>query len=246
MVTSDITKIGAVIFDGDDTLWDSQSLYEDVKNQFTAIMEEQRLDGSEALELLEQLDAENVARIGFLKQRFPQSMVQTYEAISKKYGRPIDSHTVGKLRALGNLIFCRTPTIFPETLPVLKHLSCNFMLVLATKGDVAVQRQRLKALSLEPYFDFVFIFPRKTEVEYQEIVERLNFSPSDIWVVGNSVKSDINPALRLGLKSVLVSHPTWRYEDEPLENGSVAVITSLPELLPLLDKHKNQQSQLSD
>lgn len=246
MVTSEGPKVSAIILDGDDTLWDSQALYEDVKARFATSVEEEGFNSSEALELLDQIDTNNVAIMSFSKARFPQSMVETYEILCRKSGKPTNSRVVCKIKSLGNLVFQRTPTLFPETLVVLRLLTHDFMLVLATKGDPTVQRQRLKGLGLESYFDLVFILPQKTEIEYREIIKQLSLPPDEIWVVGNSVRSDINPALRLGLKSVLISRPTWRYEDEPLESEPLAVIASLVELLPLLNKHNGNQNQLSD
>jgi putative hydrolase of the HAD superfamily len=73
----------------------------------------------------------------------------------------------------------------------------------------------------------VYILPRKTEQEYLQILDAWGVAPVDAWAVGNSVRSDINPALRVGIRAVWIARPTWLYEEASLLPGDVIKVHSL-------------------
>src|SRR5690606_6643758 len=93
----------------------------------------------------------------------------------------------------------------------------NHTLYLLTKGHEVEQRPKIERSGLESRFEAVIITPEKTPATYQETVDRLDIDPSKTWMIGNSPRSDINPALAAGLNAVYIPHPrTWHLEVEQL------------------------------
>ncbi|MGZ3676849.1 MAG: HAD hydrolase-like protein, partial [Ktedonobacterales bacterium] len=100
----------------------------------------------------------------------------------------------------------------------LSYLGPRHELILVTKGDVDEQQMKIDASGLAGYFRRAVIVAEKDVATYQSLVEELTVTPADGWMIGNSPRSDINPALAVGLNAVFVPHPhTWRLEHEELQ-----------------------------
>jgi putative hydrolase of the HAD superfamily len=166
----------------------------------------------------ETMDHSNVARLGFSRTRFPQSMRDTYEHFCADYSRPFDDATARRAYEIGLSVFQASPRIFPgvrQTLSMLRRR--NVRLLLATKGDRQVQRLRVSASGLRRYFHQVHIFDDKGVREYRRLLRQEHIEPSHAWSVGNSIKSDIKPALAVGLNAIWIPRETWIYEAADFE-----------------------------
>ena len=118
---------------------------------------------------------------------------------------------------------------------VLGQLRTHYRLILATKGDTEVQSMKIKESNLGSYFDRTYIFDQKTERELNLIIEENELSRAESWVVGNSLRSDINPALRIGLRAIWIPHYTWDYEEAKYEDSrDLFIVDSLEDCLQIL------------
>lgn len=204
-----------IIFDGDDTLWSTMPLYDIAKQRFAGAVAELIPSATEAVERLDAVDHDNVARLGFSRERFPRSMIETYRILCHEAGRIPDSAVEAQLADAARAVFTSPIVPFPDAIDALGSLAPRFELVLATKGDPQVQAQRLMQSQLGGFFSKAHILVDKTEQEFCAILAAHAYEPKAAWSVGNSVRSDINPALRAGLSAVLIPRSTWQYEDEP-------------------------------
>ncbi len=105
----------------------------------------------------------------------------------------------------------------PEVPQTLQHLSTRHRLILVTKGALAEQGGKIERSGLKGYFAATEIVAEKNPAAYHTLVEKHELAPASTWMVGNSPKSDINPALAAGLNAVFVPHgDTWILEHEEL------------------------------
>lgn len=122
-----------------------------------------------------------------------------------------------------------------ETLEILKQ-SKRYQLVVATKGDLLNQQRKLQRSGLSPYFDHVEIMSDKTEKEYAKLIENLRITPNQFLMVGNSLKSDIQPVLALGGYAMHIPFEImWQHEVvEHFEHPRLYQLKKLGELTKLL------------
>jgi putative hydrolase of the HAD superfamily len=102
----------------------------------------------------------------------------------------------------------------------LAELAGRHELTLFTKGHPEEQRMKVDRSGLGRYFGHTAIVKEKDAPAYRRLVEERGFRAAETWMIGNSPKSDINPALEAGLNAVLVPHPhTWVLEHQDLREG---------------------------
>jgi putative hydrolase of the HAD superfamily len=79
---------------------------------------------------------------------------------------------------------------------------------------------------LEPFFSTTAVVHEKAEETYRAIVQDRQLDPARTWMIGNSPRSDINPALAAGLNAVFIPHEhTWRLEKEEIVPGGGRLLT---------------------
>ena len=228
-------KANAVIFDGDDTLWETQPLYDAAKRDFASLLHQEGIEyRGDVVALLDEIDAEQVSSEGFSKGRFARSMLHTYERLCRIQGVEPKEDVKAKLRSIGLSVFENVPMLYPDVIEALIVLRPTHTLVLATKGDPDVQLCRISSLGVGSYFDKVCILDRKTEAEYLTIVRDIGVSDSRVWVVGNSIKSDINPAIRAGLRAIWIPRGHWAYEIEEREPQPIFTVDSIADAVSII------------
>ena len=226
----------AVIFDGDDTLWLTQWLYDQAEQETRLIVESTGLDGDRWQEICKERDLANVARFGFNSGRFPTSVVAAYAQLCEESGVPVRLDAVRDLMQAASSMFRRKAPVVGGAVNVLTELRPEYQLVLLTKGDPAVQRKRIRDSGLERFFDAIVIVPDKNTDVFRTICAEINADPAKSWSVGNSLPSDIAPALSAGMRGVLVDANSWDYEkrDPGQLAGKFERIARLRELPALL------------
>lgn len=232
-----ISKKGVIIFDGDDTLWRTQELYDSAKAHFEKFMRRQGFFKDNIIQLLDELDAKRVEIAKFSKTRFFESMLIAYAIFCGKHNKKWDISIESKIKQLGHSIFAPA-RLYDESMPTLKMLYKYFSLILFTSGDEEIQKEKIESLGkkFKAFFSEVYIPEIKNEKELKKIINGLNIPIKKIWVVGNSIKSDINPALRLGLKTILIPRGIWEYEESELYSNDFVVVNSLKEATEVIMK----------
>ena len=219
MATSQRTRpslIGAgngralVVFDADDTLWFTEPLYDTARDACRSIVEANGFDG-EAWENWErQIDVANVARFGLSKERFPTSCVEAYFEIAGKRAR---SDVAAAVAVTAKRVFAEPAPLAVGVPDVLQELGNDFRLVLLTQGDAEVQERRIHDARLQSIFSQVRIIERKTIETFRQLLAEDGRPAGSTWSVGNSLASDINPALRLGMNAIWIPARVWEYEN---------------------------------
>ncbi len=225
-----------IIFDGDDTLWETSVFYNEAKASFFNEMSSLGFDIEEVKPTFEKTDIANIKKLGFTKLRFPTSMADTYVYFCKKYGIDNKSEISRKFEALGKSVFERKPIILDQAEFVLKKAKSQYKLILATKGDLEIQQLKITHSGLAKHFNKIYILDDKTKKEFSQILRENNLENAKTWSVGNSLKSDIKPALQLGMKAIWIPHnETWNYEHETIPTSySFFQVNSLGQILEIL------------
>lgn len=202
-----------VVFDGDDTLWRTEPLYDEARQDARAVVAKAGADGAEWEELQRRIDVENVSILGFSPERFPTSCVQAYEQLCQRHHLIADPDLVARVRRAAQAVFERDPELFPGTRETLSLLRAQgFRLALLTKGDFSVQRRRVACSGLEELFDVVRIVAEKLPDTIRRVVAELGVSLENAWMVGNSMRSDVMPALEAGIRAIWIEAHVWEYE----------------------------------
>lgn len=211
-----------LLLDADDTLWENNIYFLDVTEQFLNVVEQHRIDREEARCFLTETERKNIPIHGYGSRSFGLSVVEAYHALVPAS----DAAVAEKLRALAYAIFEREHVeLLPGIEIALRHLSRDYRLVLVTKGDHDEQVRKLERSGLAEYFDSVEVVSEKSEETYRHLIDRLDLCPAETWMIGNSPRSDINPALAAGLNAVLIPHPsTWELEIEEVTQDAERLI----------------------
>ena len=188
----------------------------------------------EVLAKLDEIDIKNVFQYGFAKERYPYSLEETYEYFSQKNGEKVDLDLKKKIERLGWQVFERTPELVDDVYHVLGILSQKYFLILATLGDPQIQEKKLQLTGLKKYFSVIYVLRYKNIEEYQNILREHKLKKKDTWIVGNSIRSDLNPALKLGINCILIPCLTWKFEEEKPISEDFLQLSSLKELLNYL------------
>ena len=211
-------KRGAVIFDGDDTLWETEPLYDAARNQARTVVEASGLDGAGWERLQKEIDEENFGLLGLAVGRFPLSCAQAYERIAERAHGHYDPATRRAVVEAAESVFVSLAVVSSDAEAVLEELRPDWTLILCTRGDSKVQERRLAASGLGIYFDQVSVVPHKDESTFLDLLDAAEAGPSESWSVGNSVRSDIVPALAAGMGAIWVPADVWAVEQsEPPE-----------------------------
>jgi putative hydrolase of the HAD superfamily len=211
----------AVVFDGDDTLWDTQVLYDMAKNEFFQVLGDLGFARDVVATKFAEIDVGNVERLGLSRLRFPTSMRQTYEFLCEATGEGVRDDVSAHVARIAGRVFESTPVVRPDAVEALSLIGAYYRLVLFTAGDEEVQWMRVRQSGLQSRFDVVEVLPQKTSETWARLLRSKGLRASATWSIGNSVRSDINPALDLGLRCVLVSGGGWEFERALIAKGHV-------------------------
>ncbi|AZL58899.1 HAD family hydrolase [Tabrizicola piscis] len=225
-----LTTIG---FDADDTLWQNESFFRLTQDRFTRLL----ADHAKADHLAERLEAaerRNIGHYGFGVKGFTLSMIET--AIEVTEGR-VPASVIAELIAAGRDMLEHPIDLLPQARATVTTLAADYRVLLITKGDLLDQERKLAQSGLGDLFDGVEIVSHKTEAAYRAIFARHGTGADQAMMVGNSLKSDVIPALQAGAWGVHVPHGlTWALEaaDPPTDHHRFHAITSLGDLPDLV------------
>jgi putative hydrolase of the HAD superfamily len=229
-----ITTIG---FDADDTLWHNETFFRLTHQRFA-----QLLSDSDPVQLSERLEAaerRNLGHYGFGIKGFMLSMIET--AIEVTEGR-VEASVIAEILAAGREMLRHPVDLLPHARETVTALAADHRVVLITKGDLLDQERKLAQSGLGDLFHGVEIVSDKTAAMYQAAFARHGAGPQNAAMVGNSLKSDVLPALAVGAWGIHVPHDlTWSYEqaEPPIDAPRFRAISDLGALPILIAEVKN-------
>jgi putative hydrolase of the HAD superfamily len=204
-----------LLIDADDTLWENNIYFERAIAAFISFLNHQEYSPAQVREALNQVERENILKHGYGLKSFTRSLVDCYRRLSPD--EPSETH-LEKVRGFARAIASQEIELMPGVRETLKLLAQRHQPILMTKGNHAEQADKLARSGLGPLFMAVEIVAEKDAATYRQVLERHRISPNSAWMIGNSPKSDINPALEAGLNAVHLFHPdTWVLEHAELE-----------------------------
>ena len=207
----------ALIFDGDDTLWHVEFLYDEARSECRAIVEGEGIDGAAWENLERRIDVGNVASFGMSRRRFPASCVEAYRLMVHEAGSSPLGALEQRLEQVAGSVFRRQAALDPSAEAVLRELATTHRLALLTKGDEDVQLKRIADSGLASMFERAEIVAAKTSSEFSGLLRGLGVSADHAWSIGNSLPSDINPALSLGMAAIWIDAHVWEHERRETE-----------------------------
>ncbi|GAB4351193.1 MAG: HAD family hydrolase [Oricola sp.] len=206
-----------IAFDADDTLWHNERFFQESQQRFTELLAP-FADPEMVEQALTAAELRNIGFYGFGVKGFTLSMLETATALA---GDDLPSVTVREILSLGKAMLEHPVEILPGVVEALEALKGDFDLMVITKGDLFDQERKLMQSGLGDHFTHVEIVSDKTADTYRRIFDRHGQGTARAAMVGNSLKSDILPALEAGSWAVHVPHDlTWALEhaEEPAEH----------------------------
>jgi putative hydrolase of the HAD superfamily len=223
-----------LIFDADDTLWDSNIHFLEAEADFLEILRIRGLRQAEIRGAIRRHELDIIAELGYGRGPYVLAMHRASRELLPVHHHEVVSVEIERIGT--KLLGCRCE-LLPGVETTLTELARRHRLVLFTKGQPAEQMAKLEQAGLAAVFSRVGIPLEKDETAYTLLLAQAELDPACTFMIGNSPRSDINPALRAGLRgAVFIPHPhTWELEDEDLESadGRVMTIRSFSRLLEL-------------
>jgi len=204
-----MNNIKVICFDADDTLWVNEPYYREIESQFARLLAEY-IDEESCNNILLQTEINNIELYGYGAKSFVLSMIETALKISDY---KIDNKIIDEILILGRGLINKPLQLLDGVEEVLSHFQGKYRLIVATKGDLLDQERKLKKSGLETYFHHIEIMSEKDAANYKKLIAHLDVKPQEFVMVGNSVKSDILPILKIGAYAIHIPcETTWAHE----------------------------------
>src|SRR6266446_656426 len=201
-----------LLIDGDDTLWENNIYFEQAIEAFIDFLAHSSMSRDQVRAALDEVERINVSVHGYGSASFTRNLRETYERLAERDLQPQD---IEHVLLLGQRIASQPVQVLPDVAETLRELARRHDLMLLTKGHPEEQRLKIERSGLESRFTATAVVSEKAVDTYRAIVEQRQLDPARTWMIGNSPRSDINPALQAGLNAVFIPHEhTWRLEKE--------------------------------
>jgi len=204
-----------LLLDADDTLWENNIYFERAIAAYISYLDHLPHTPEQVREALNQAERETILSHGYGLTSFTQSLIACFEKLT---AGPAGEHHKTQIRSFAQSIAEHEIELLPGVAELLPELASRHRLILMTKGSQAEQADKLARSGLAPHFSAIEIVAEKNPATYAEVVARHECTPHSTWMIGNSPKSDINPALAAGLHAVFIFHKdTWVLEHAEID-----------------------------
>ena len=204
-----------LLFDADDTLWENNIYFERAISAFISYLDHRVHTTEEVREHLNAVERQTVAQHGYGLKSFRHSLVRCFEDLT---AAPVTEEKHRRIQSFVGSIAEQELELLPGVAATLPLLAERHRLIVVTKGDTEEQTDKLHRSGLAPFFSLIEVLAEKHESAYRDIVALHRCERESTWMIGNSPKSDINPALAAGLNAVFLPHDfTWVLEHEVVD-----------------------------
>jgi putative hydrolase of the HAD superfamily len=201
-----------LLIDADDTLWENNVYFERAIAGFISFLNHHEFSTQQVREVLNDVERECIVKHGYGLDSFSHALVDTFERLSVQPVTP-ELHT--QITGFAHSISNHPIEFLPDVPQTLQYLGARHRLILVTKGALEEQGGKIARSGFKDLFEATEIVAEKNAAIYHALVEKHSLPSASTWMVGNSPKSDINPALAAGLNAVFVPHgDTWILEHE--------------------------------
>lgn len=203
-----------LLVDADDTLWENNVYFERAIAVFISYLNHHEYSPAEVRQALNAVERETILAHGYGLPSFTRSLLTCFERLSPE---PMDDEKRRRVVGFAQSIAEQEIELLPQVEETLHNLASRHRLIMMTKGDHAEQADKVRRSGLAGCFSAVEIVAEKDPPTYRTVMERYELAPHTTWMIGNSPKSDINPALEAGLHAVFLFHKdTWVLEHAAL------------------------------
>jgi putative hydrolase of the HAD superfamily len=215
-----------LLIDADDTLWENNIYFERAIGAFISFLNHSEFSPAEVREVLYEVERESILTHGYGLHSFAHSLVDTFERLSKE---PVTPELHARINSFCHEIASHPVEILPGVPETLDYLQQRHHLILMTKGALTEQTSKIERSGLKEYFAAVEVVREKDVAVYTSVIAKYDLPDDRTWMIGNSPRSDINPALAAGINAVFVPHGnTWALEhaevDEPKPPARLLVV----------------------
>jgi len=219
-----------LLIDADDTLWENNVFFELAFDEFVEYLDHSSLSAPEVRAVLDEIELANIKTHGYGAANFGRNLRQCYQRLVE---REYAEHDLARIMTLAERILDHPMELMEGVEETLTYLAGRHDLTLFTKGHPEEQKLKIDRSGLAAYFGHTAIVKEKDAAAYAGLAAERELDAARTWMVGNSPKSDINPALAAGLKAVFIPHArTWGLEKEavPENHERLLVLESFGEL----------------
>jgi putative hydrolase of the HAD superfamily len=211
-----------LIFDADDTLWENNVYFERAFDEFVDYLGHSTLTAVEVRQVLDEIELVNRAIHGYGALNFGRNLRQCYQHLAE---REISEVDLARVMSFAERILEQPVELLEGVAETLEDLAGRHELILFTKGHPEEQKLKIERSGLERLFGHAAIVKEKDPAAYRELVCECGLDGCRAWMIGNSPRSDINPALEIGLGAVYIPHArTWSLEEEEVRGGERLLI----------------------
>lgn len=214
-----------LFIDADDTLWENNVYFERAIADFISFLNHREYTPQQIRQVLNDVERDCIVRHGYGLHSFVHALVDTFERLAVEPLTPAVHQTI---HGLAQVIADKPVELITGVPETLEYLAGRHHLILMTKGNVTEQTGKIERSGVKHFFAAQEIVAEKDPLTYSAVVQKYGVARDLAWMVGNSPKSDINPALAAGLNAVFVPHDmTWILEHEEVaepRNGSQLLV----------------------
>jgi len=206
-----------LLIDADDTLWENNIYFERAIARFISFLNHHEFSPEQVRSVLNDVERECIVSHGYGLHSFSHALVRTFERLSV---HPVTPELQEQVRSFGHSIENHAIEFLSQVPETLEYLRQRHRLILVTKGAAAEQMGKIERSGVSEYFETTEVVAEKNAGVYTRIAQQFALDHQNTWMIGNSPKSDINPALAAGLHAVFVPHgDTWILEHEELNSA---------------------------
>jgi putative hydrolase of the HAD superfamily len=218
-----------LIVDADDTLWENNIYFERAFDGFCDFLAHSSLSPPEVRGVLDEIETVNSKVHGYGTANFARNLTECYHRLVE---REVGREDLARIMKFTEQILHHPIELIAGVEETLEYLASRHDLTLFTKGNPEEQKLKLDRSGLAPYFGHTAIVKEKDTASYSALIRERRLDSERAWMIGNSPKSDINPALEAGIGAVFVPHEhTWRLEHEEVRpSGRLLKLSRFSEL----------------
>jgi putative hydrolase of the HAD superfamily len=219
-----------LIIDADDTLWENNIYFERAFDEFVEFLNHSALSPREVRNVLDEIELANAKIHGYGSLKFGHNLRQTYRHLAE---RDVSESDLAIVMGFAERILERPMEVIDGVAGTLEYLCGRHDLTLFTKGNPDEQKLKIDRSGLGGFFAHTAIVKEKDCEAYRQLVAERGMDPQRTWMIGNSPKSDINPALQAGLNAVFVPHAfTWILEKQDIlpADGRLVILDHFADL----------------
>ena len=228
-----MNNIKVIAFDADDTLWVNETYFRNAENEFAKLLSSYETENKIHQELYKK-EIDNLKIYGYGVKGFVLSMVECALELSNY---KINQKTINRILEIGKEMLKQPIDLLDGVEEVLQKLQGKYKLIVATKGDLLDQERKLEKSGILKYFHHTEVMSDKKEADYIKLIKHLDIETSQLLMIGNSLKSDILPLIKVGASAIHIPfHTTWAHEEVSREQESNAynTVVKITDILPFL------------